>query len=276
MIKLFVADLDGTTLDNKGDISKENLNAIEKLNNSGIKLVFASGRVLKSVKYQMNKLGLDNPIIANNGAISMLNDDEIINEYFLEWEQVEILVNYCKENDLNFHFYDKDTFYSNSLNFEKIQHLRIENTNKFQADICISENPVQIVKERGKKVYKFMINYTENNLEKIKSEILKHNKIKDLYITTSGFNGIEIMNNKANKWNSIKDICDLLGFKLNETSAIGDQLNDFDMIKNSEIGFAVENSSNEIKSVANYIVESNDKNGFKSAIEKILEMNRNA
>ena len=77
MIKLFAFDIDGTLLDSSISMPKENINALRKLNESGVKTVLASGRVLASIKYYQNIIGYDNPMIATNGTVIALDSKNI-------------------------------------------------------------------------------------------------------------------------------------------------------------------------------------------------------
>ena len=54
--------------------------------------------------------------------------------------------------------------------------------------------------------------------------------------------------------------------------AIGDNVNDIQMIENSKIGVAMDNSWDEIKLKADYITKSNDEDGVAEAIEKFCKI----
>ena len=62
-----------------------------------------------------------------------------------------------------------------------------------------------------------------------------------------------------------------LNINRSEMMSVGDNLNDYDMIKNSGIGVAVANSYDDLKSVAKYVTKNNVENaGFAEAIYKFL------
>lgn len=73
MIKLFAIDMDGTLLNSKDRINESSIEAIRKLNESGVKTVLCSGRVVTSLKVNNDILQTDNPMIANNGAVIKVN-----------------------------------------------------------------------------------------------------------------------------------------------------------------------------------------------------------
>ena len=75
MYKLVALDLDDTLLNEKGEISKENREAIIKAQNLGVKIVLASGRPTGAMMRFIEELELDK----NEGYIVSFNGGQIIN-----------------------------------------------------------------------------------------------------------------------------------------------------------------------------------------------------
>ena len=60
---------------------------------------------------------------------------------------------------------------------------------------------------------------------------------------------------------------------VNEIMAIGDNLNDLDMVKNSGIGVAVANAYSDLKDVAKYTTQNNvAEGGFAEAVYKFIKL----
>lgn len=279
MIKLFAFDLDGTVLDSNNMMNEETIKAFKKLDENGIKFIFATGRASASVAYLMEKTGIDNPFVANNGAISFLNKETILKETYLEIDTLKKLKDFANARNLYYHFYDLNTFYSEYLVKEKLVHLEKTESSgyKYQVNISISEDPVEQLMIHQTKALKFQI-FIDENLRGERDKIIEElkNEFKDdIYITSSADYLIEIMSNGVNKWQAILDIADTLGINNNEIAAIGDQDNDYLMVKNSEMGFAMGNATKSLKDIAKYIVKTNNELGVCEAIEKVLEFNRN-
>lgn len=279
MIKLFAFDLDGTVLDSNNMMNEETIKAFKKLDENGIKFIFATGRASASVAYLMEKTGIDNPFVANNGAISFLNKETILKETYLEIDTLKKLKDFANARNLYYHFYDLNTFYSEYLVKEKLVHLEKTESSgyKYQVNISISEDPVEQLMINQTKALKFQI-FIDENLRGERDKIIEElkNEFKDdIYITSSADYLIEIMSNGVNKWQAILDIADTLGINNNEIAAIGDQDNDYLMVKNSEMGFAMGNATKSLKDIAKYIVKTNNELGVCEAIEKVLEFNRN-
>lgn len=279
MIKLFAFDLDGTVLNSKGKMDLETIEAFRKLDKNGIKFVFATGRVMTSVSYLMSKTGVDNPMVANNGAAALLNKDTILKEVYLDTDVLKRLRGFAKERNLYYHFYDLNTFYSEFLVPARLEHLEREERDgfKYQVNISISENPIDQLLINKTNALKFQIFIDENGpytRDQIIGELEKDFG-DELYITSSANYLIEIMTKGVSKWQAIMDIAQSLGIKKSEIAAIGDQDNDYLMVDNAEVGFAMGNAIDSLKEVADFTVASNDEFGVVEAIEKVLELNQN-
>ncbi|MDU2354268.1 MAG: HAD-IIB family hydrolase, partial [Anaerococcus sp.] len=124
MIKLFAIDMDGTLLNSKNRINESSIEAIRKLNESGVKTVLCSGRVVTSLKVNNDILQTDNPMIANNGAVIKVNSKKVLSTHPLEDKHLKEIIDFCENHKFVYHFYDEDTFYSNSLDFDRLEHLK--------------------------------------------------------------------------------------------------------------------------------------------------------
>ncbi|HEY8804420.1 MAG TPA: HAD hydrolase family protein, partial [Clostridium sp.] len=65
--KLVVTDMDGTFLNNKDEISDENLKIVKELNARGILFSIATGRLDTMIKAYLRQIGNNNPVIYCNG-----------------------------------------------------------------------------------------------------------------------------------------------------------------------------------------------------------------
>ena len=279
MIKLFAFDIDGTLLDNNSKVTDESREALKKLDDAGIKVVLASGRVFPSIKYNQKLLGISGPIVATNGSLISLDGKEVYKFYYIEDDLLKKLYEFCLEYKMDFHFYDEDNYYTNRLNLDRIKHLKIDNDfgMNYQVDLIIKNDPVSYLINQGKKAIKFQISgIDEKEISKEKIiDLLDKDFGEDLYITASGDSLLEIGNKNATKWTSIEEICDKLGIYTNEVAAIGDAYNDIPMVKGAGLGFAMGNAKDKLKEVADVIVADNESGGALEAVNYVLEANKN-
>ena len=278
MIKLFAIDMDGTLLNANDDVNESSKKAIKKLNQSGVKTVLCSGRVMTSLEAINDRIETDNPMVANNGAIIKLNSKKILNTHPLEDEHLKEIIEFCNHHKFMYHFYDEDTFYSNRLDFNKLHHLRKDSQYglNYQCNIDISENPIQAMKEKGHSAMKVLIGSLFNHPygEEKSVKIIQEEFNDKLYVTSSGMSSLEIMEPHVNKWQGILELIDFLGIKESEIAAIGDSDNDLPMISKSKLGFAMGNASDLVKNTASHIVSDNNSTGINEAVDLILEFNK--
>ncbi|WP_394268537.1 HAD family hydrolase [Anaerococcus nagyae] len=278
MIKLFAIDMDGTLLNSKNRINESSIEAIRKLNESGVKTVLCSGRVVTSLKVNNDILQTDNSMIANNGAVIKVNSKKVLSTHPLEDKHLKEIIDFCENHKFVYHFYDEDTFYSNSLDFDRLEHLKRDTDYglNYQCNINISEDPYKTLKQKDHNATKILIGcLAKHPYGEEKSVKIIENEFKDrLYITSSGWGSVEIMEPAVNKWNGILELADFLGIKVNEVAAIGDSFNDLPMISKSHLGFAMGNANDEVKKIASYKVSDNNSTGISEAANIILEYNK--
>jgi hypothetical protein len=69
-IRLLALDLDGTLLNSRGQLSDGNRGAIQQARQSGVRVALVTGRRFRDARPIALELGLDVPVIAHNGALT--------------------------------------------------------------------------------------------------------------------------------------------------------------------------------------------------------------
>ena len=91
------------------------------------------------------------------------------------------------------------------------------------------------------------------------------NKIKGVKCTnypdtySKCLNFIEVFSSNAGKWSGIERLKEMFGF--DRVVAIGDNLNDIEMVTKADVGICVKNAQKELLEVADIIIDSNDNDG---------------
>ena len=73
----------------------------------------------------------------------------------------------------------------------------------------------------------------------------------------------------VNKGIAIRELISRVGGDMNDTIAIGDSGNDFNMIKTAHIGVAMGNATDRIKSIADMITDDIDNDGIYTAFKRL-------
>ena len=289
MFKLMAIDLDGTLLNSTGEVSEGTKLALQNARAQGTEVVLASGRPISSTKTLALELGVDNYLISGNGSVVYdIQKDEIIYNKFLTKEQVLEIVRMCEENSFYYNIYTEEEVIAKSLNYNVLFYYK-ENVKKAEdkrTHINIVENVEKYIEESGYENFlkitvcdesKLIFNSIMRRLKEIENvdilevEYMSKKRIKD------GTDDVEIQyyytevtNKNVNKWSAIEFLMEKLGIKANEIVAIGDNLNDKEMIENAGLGVVMGNSNPKMKEMANVIVADNDSEGVMDAINKFV------
>lgn len=264
--KLVVTDMDGTLLNSEKKISSENLKAIKRLKEKGIKFAIATGRLDTMIKSYLKEIENDSPVICCNGALirNILKDEfyyanDIQNKDCLKVSEI------CDKYNAPFVLYGEHTVYSNSVNF-KIKSLYDYNSKVCEEDkvkINIASNIFDEFNHK-ERIFKILIISDDNKIfEKIKNEI---NGIEGLVAYKSDVNFLDVMHSGVDKGDALNKLSQIMNIKKEEIIAIGDNHNDVGMLKNAGYSIAMENGENVAKDAADYITCSNDEDGVAKAL----------
>lgn len=289
MYKLVAIDLDGTLLNSYGEVSNKNKEAIQKAIKKNVEVVLTSGRPIMSVKNLANEIGCNNYMICGNGAITYdIQNDKIVYNKFLEKAKVLQIIRICEENSIFYNVYTKDTILTKNLNYN-ILFYNQENASKPEdkkTRITIMQNIEEYIQNREEEDY-LKITICDNNKVIFGSIIRKLRTIKDVdvldvahmsrKIIKDGTENVsmeyfytEITNTNVDKWQAIENLIEKLQIKREEVIAIGDNINDAEMVKNAGLGIMMGNSAPYIKEMADIVVSDNDNDGVAEAIEKYI------
>lgn len=288
MYKLIAIDLDGTLLNSYGEISVKNKEAIAYAKNKGAKVVLASGRDPKTMEKISEEIETSQYLIAGNGAsVFDINLQQNIYENYLKKEKALQVIKICKENSIFFSVYTTQGILTEGLQYN-IKVFNNENSyrpNKKRTNIEIVKDVYTCVQESNFDILKIIVCDADkiifrNIVEKFRSlknlEVLdvEHMSRKILRTDTEEipieYYYTEITNQNANKWKAIQFLTNKLNISSDEVMCIGDNMNDYEMIKNAGMGIAMKNSALEKQNIADYITDDNNTDGVGNAIFRYI------
>lgn len=265
--KLIAIDMDGTLLNGNNQISKVTMEAIKKAEEAGVYIVLATGRILKSAAYYASTLGLNKPIISCNGALAIDENKDVLFHYPMDGETIKEIVKAAEKEDIYFHFYDDEKFYSRHL-VDEIMDFYSEATSEFKIDFIECDDFNKLVASEGFKAYKFLfIDNDQNKLERFR-EILERKS--NITVSSSWENNIEATSKNVSKGHALIELGKILNIDPSEMIAIGDGENDSTMIEIAGLGVAMGNGSDSLKEKADFITLSNKEDGVAHVINKFI------
>lgn len=260
-VKLVVTDMDGTLLNNKGEVSNQFFNIFTKLKNKNIHFCAASGRQYNSIVNKLAPIKDDIFVIAENGAVAKKGYKTLALTAINKQKVVTIIPTLRKIKDANIVLCTENTAYIESKNETFIQLFQEYYHNYIQVD-----NLVEVAEKTP--VLKIAV-YHFNSSEKYVYPEIKH--LKDEYLLKiSGKNWLDVSDENANKGNALRKVQKLLNVTKEETMVFGDYHNDIEMLQEAHFSFAMENAHNDIKKIANYNTNSNENFGVETILEKLV------
>lgn len=289
MYKLVAIDLDGTLLNSYGQVSEKDKKAIAELINQNKEVVITSGRPIASAKSIASEIGANNYIICGNGSVLYdVQNNKILYDKFIDKQKVLQIIKVCEENSIYYNIYTENLAIAKSLNYN-ILFYNSENQNKpddQKTNIKVEKDIYKYIEE-SEDINVLKITICDSNeiifggiirkLREIKNiDVLEvsHMSRKTIKTGTEEFKieyfYTEITSEDVNKWNAILELAEKLNIKAEDIAAIGDNINDKEMIENAGLGIIMGNSAPYMKEFAKVEVADNNNNGVAEAIEKYI------
>ncbi|MEH6941797.1 Cof-type HAD-IIB family hydrolase [Bacillus sp. JJ722] len=237
-IKLIALDIDGTLLNEQGEISSQNYDAIKKAEALGITVLLTTGRTMMRSRDYAIALKLSSYMVTVNGSEIWDAHGNLLERTLLQTEKMKELLQVVDEHSLPFKAVCTKQMWLNEI------------------PDCIDD-------------VKWMAILMFFEDADFREEILQKLQLKTgIEISNSSPNNIEINAKGINKARAIEKVCQMLHISMDEVMTIGDSLNDLEMIKAAKIGVAMGNAQEVVKREADWITESNNKHGVAVALEK--------
>ena len=282
MIKLIASDLDGTMFEKGNVIPETNLKAINDINNSNINFTICTGKTYSLFKNICEDIGTGYGIFGNGNQIINLKTGEEIYRKLLKNEDFLFCINKAKKLKLHVHLYTNKEVITEKLLYMDLRNFELtKNDKNIDLEFKIVTDIQEYVEIENPEILKLVIS-AEKDLASLKKEFAKNKNLQvnlirkvDKYrdeIIGKEYEYLDIMPAGINKEQALEVLENYLKIDKSEVLAIGDNLNDLEMIKDSGVGIAVANAYDEVKEVANYTTTTTAQNGgFAEAVYKFIE-----
>lgn len=270
-IRMVALDLDGTTLNNQKELSPRTIAAFKKAMEKGAHIVVSTGRTFRSLPGQLFAIeGLEYIVTSNGAHVTELATMKTIYENYLASHAVEEVVRVLRGAGVSIETFVDGRAYIDKAEYEDV----VANGSAYRdADyIKSTRNPIphicDYMIQNKHQIENISVNFEFIEDKEKWEKILGH--INDITLTSSFKHNFEIGGANTSKAEALRFLMRKLDVKAEELMACGDSPNDIEMIKLAGIGVVVGNASEEMKSLADYITDTNDNDGVAKAIERFV------
>jgi hypothetical protein len=261
-IKLIALDLDDTLLDDRQQVTERTQEALRRAMGAGVAVTIATGRMFQSALPFARQLELKLPLIAYNGALirDRISGETIFHQP-IEIGLAQELADLFRQRGWYLQKYVDDRLYVAELD---------ENA-RFYADYAkVEAIPLGTEFYRMTTAPTKMLTMGEpDELAAIAAEVAA-NYAGGLYLAPSKHRYLEIVDARVNKGRALGLLAGMLDIDASAVLAIGDSMNDVDMLEFAGIGVAMGNANAKVKSVADFVTSSNAEDGVAAAVEKFI------
>lgn len=254
MIKAIFFDVDGTLLSfNTHTVPQSAIDAIHAVQQKGIKVIIATGRILNLAK-SIEGIAFDG-YITLNGAHCSTTDGKVIGATPIPRKELEALLDY-EENVQHFAF---------TFMLENDIYINTQDNDRVRLLSEMVEVPIPPVADMhsllDEEVFQLNLYIDEAVGQEVMREALTGCELSRWHplFADANLKGI-------NKRVGIEAFLQHYGIDQSETMAFGDGGNDIEMLKFVGTGVAMGNAGNEVKAIADYVTDSVDDNGIANAL----------
>lgn len=260
--RLLVADIDGTLLNSRREITAGVLEAVRAAQARGVRVCLATGRIWASAQRYFLALGADPPaILYNGGMVYDFRADRVLRRVSLAQEHARAVLEFLREMPrVQPHLYVGDRVYTGRINehteyYRRKDGVEVEEVGDLLTFLPSDPMKILIIGARAD---------LDRAMAGIRALPLPINAVfsEETYL--------EILPAGSSKGAALEVVAEALGIPLAQVIAVGDNLNDLEMIRLAGLGVAMGNASEPLRAQADYVTASNDDEGLREVIDRFI------
>lgn len=267
-IQLLVLDVDGTLAGKTNQVREPVKTAVRKACDRGIQVAVATGRMYRSAVRFHREIGSNLPLISYQGAlIKDPNGDRLYRHLPLCPDLTRALIDRFESpawrDLLSIHLYIDDRLYVRDLSPETrayAERSRMEAIAVGDLRTTLNTPATKIL----------ALSHDTAAIARLLQEVRQHYTPKQLYTTTSVATFFEAAHPEVNKGAAVRYLAESLNVPLDAVMAVGDNWNDYEMIRDAGIGVAMGDAPEDVKAVADWVAPSVEADGVAAAIDRFL------
>jgi Cof subfamily protein (haloacid dehalogenase superfamily) len=282
-IGLLALDLDGTLLNSRGEVSARNRQALSEARELGVRVALVTGRRFRDARPLALELGLDVPVISHNGALTKhARTLETVAAMLLPLEAARAVLDIGRADGLDpmvsddheglgvlvyDHISDDNTALERYIAWSARIHGEeaVESVKRVASlDDYLDHEPVHIAFSGG-------CARMERLIETLKQELGPQIKAFATMYPKHDFALVDVVNPLASKGAGVAAAAAELGLQREEVMAVGDNLNDLEMLDYAGTSVRMGNAQAALQAVERFhATATNDEDGVALAVERFI------
>jgi len=272
MLRLLALDIDGTLLDSDGRIPTANHYAVARAIDAGIEVVLATGRRYDSARPIFEALPDALTLILSNGAIVKARDGQTLMRSLLSRETARaVLAEFAEHRASAAVVFDRPRegqVVFEAIDWEHLRHRRFFEANRpFLAEVaplehCLTEDPIQVMFSGGCTEMRHLFERLQQRSDGF-SVALTEYQHRD-------FSLVDIVTAGCSKGSALLAWAAERGLARDEVMAMGDNLNDLQMLEFAGTAVIMGNALPELKARGWPVTGSNNDGGVAQAIDRYV------
>jgi Cof subfamily protein (haloacid dehalogenase superfamily) len=263
MIRLVIADVDGTLVTQEKTLTPQAIAAVRELEAASVTFAVTSGRPPRGMQMLVEPLRLNGQIAGFNGGVYVRPDMSVVSTHLLAPEVAKEAVELILGGDLDAWLYTPDDWF---VRDQYGPHVAREAwTVRFDAKVArrfSDELFSRAVKIVGVSDDHTAVARCETKAQSALGTRASASRSQPYYL--------DVTHPLANKGEVVTTLSKLLDIKPDEIATIGDGANDALMFARSGFSIAMGNASDEVKAKAAAVTASNEEEGFAKAMRDLV------
>jgi hypothetical protein len=265
-IRLIVADMDGTLLDDEKQMHDHFWPLIDELHRRGILFSPASGRQYYTLLREFSDVADEMVFIAENGSLVMRRGEEVSSDCLTRDDALSLVrtLRAAADDGVDGGVVVCGKY---SAYIERSDPAFFEQVDKYYARLQVVDDLTKVIDDDVLKIAVYDFASAEHStLPRLAAYEDSHK------VTVSGEHWLDINTRTSNKGHAITALQTAFGITPAQTMVFGDFLNDLEMMDTADYAFAMHNAHPLLRERAKFVAPSNNDNGVVRTIASILDI----
>lgn len=261
--RLVVVDLDDTLLDRSRRVTAEVLEVVERARALGVRFTVATGRVFCSTIQVARELGIDEPVISDGGAVVRYVDGGPVLRCLRIPPKVaaEILAALAAEHG------DQHVFYEDEVLVGRRSETVARYSNRLRIEMTPVEDLAAAARQRRPGPTMIVLRSTACKAPALRRRFAATFSDR-VQVTSTAPHFVDFLHHDAGKASALALLCRWLDIRREEVVAVGDGINDLDMLAYAGVGALVANAQPHLHKHADFVASRAHHRGVAEVIER--------